>query len=147
MTVSRGKKTFLFESKNWNLFQERCTIRCTIRYRYLYISGNFIIEEKICWHWSDFKTMKRNHFTDLQASRGKKLLSDWKKWKLFQDVMYFCLLLWTWIYIYIRQFYNAKNSTEKPPFNHFSLGGNFTFATTQYTHLVFIIALFPFSSK
>ena len=37
MTVSRGKKTFLFESKNWNLFQERCTIRCTIRYRYVLI--------------------------------------------------------------------------------------------------------------
>ena len=26
--------------------------------------------------------MKRNHFTNLQASRGKKLLSDWKKVKV-----------------------------------------------------------------
>ena len=152
MTLSRGKKTFLFESKNWNLFQERCTIRCTIRYRYVLIYfRQFYNRRKNLLTLIRFQNHEKKPLHRLTSFKREKTFVWLKKVKVISRCKtQICIFASCYElgFIYIRQFFNAKNSTKKTPRSIIlALGGNFTFATPQYTHLVFIIALFPFSAK
>ena len=143
MTVSRGKKTFLFESKNWNLFQERCTIRCTIRYRYVLIYfRQFYNRRKNLLTLIRFQNHEKKPLHRLTSLKREKTFVWLKKVKVISRCNVFLPFVMNLdLYIHISGNFIMQKILQK------SLGGNFTFATTQYTHLVFIIALYPFSAK
>ena len=141
MTVSRGKKTFLFESKNWNLFQERCTIRCTIRYRYVLIYfRQFYNRRKNLLTLIRFQNHEKKPLHKLTSLKREKTFVWLKKVKVISRWNVFLPLV-------MNNFIMQKILQKKPRSIILALKVISHLQPLNTHIIVFIIALFPFSTK